>query len=59
MNFKELLISAKHNNESEIRIIEMYKPMLIKEAIIDGLFDEDLYQEFIIILLRCIKSFSI
>ena len=59
MNFKELLEDAKINESSTERLIEIYKPMLTKSAIIDGVFDEDLYQENILILLGCIRSFRI
>lgn len=58
MNFKELLLQAKAGRESAIvSILEMYKPLLIKNSIINGRFDEDLYQELSITLLKCIRSF--
>lgn len=58
MNFKEMLLLAKTGRESAvIDLLEMYKPLLIKYAIINGRFDEDLYQELCIILLRCIARF--
>ena len=59
MNFKELLEDARTSNISAEKIIEMYQPMLAKASILDGVFDEDLYQENIIILLRCIRSFQV
>lgn len=58
MDFKELLLQAKAGREEAIVIIlEMYKPLLIKSAIINGRFDEDLYQELCITLLKCIRIF--
>jgi DNA-directed RNA polymerase specialized sigma24 family protein len=58
MNFKEMLLQAKAGREpAVIAILEMYKPLLIKYAIINGRFDEDLYQELCIILLKCIARF--
>lgn len=58
MNFKEMLLSAKENSqEAASQILLMYKPFLAKEAIADGIFDEDLYQELCITLLKCIKLF--
>lgn len=45
MNFKELLVQAKNGKEAAVFILEMYKPLLIKNSIINGRFDEDLYQE--------------
>lgn len=58
MDFKEILLLAKMGNETAIiTMLEMYKPLLIKNAIINGRFDEDLYQELCIILLKCIVRF--
>ena len=59
MNFKELLEDAKINRHSLELLIEMYKPMLTKASIVNGVFDEDLYQENIIILLQCVRRFNI
>lgn len=58
MNFKEMLLQAKAGRESSVMdLLEMYKPLLVKNAIINGRFDEDLYQELCIILLKCITQF--
>ena len=64
MNFKELLADAKMNPQSVKKLIEMYQPMLTRESIVKGVFendvfDEDLYYENIEILLRCIRIFQI
>jgi hypothetical protein len=59
INFIELLEDAKSNPKSVEKLIEMYRPMLTKASIIDGVFDEDLYQENIITLIRCVRSFLI
>ena len=60
MNFECLLLSAKAGNEGAITaILQMYRPLLLKYAIIDGALDEDLYQELSIILLKAIKLFKI
>ena len=37
----------------------IYKPLLIKNAIVNGRFDEDLYQELVSTLLQCIQRFQI
>ena len=59
MNFKDLLLSAKEGREAAIvSILEMYKPLLIKNSIINGRFDEDLYQDLCVSLLGCIHSFQ-
>lgn len=56
MNFRDLLFDAKAGDESAItKILLMYRPLLIKESIINGVYNEDLYQELCIILTNCIK----
>ena len=46
MNFKELLLAAKHGDSQAVcSVLELYKPLLLKESIVNGVFDEDLYQE--------------
>ena len=60
MNFECLLLSAKAGNEDAITaILQMYRPLLLKYAIIVGVLDEDLYQELSIILLKAISLFRI
>ena len=60
MNFECLLLSAKAGNEDAITaILQMYRPLLLKYAIIDGVLDEDLNQELSIILLKAISLFRI
>lgn len=60
MNFKELLLRAKEKDaRAAEELAAMYKPLLVKEAIVDGVFDEDLYQEFWLIFLICLRKFII
>ena len=60
MNFKELLQRAKINDQqAKQEIIAMYRPLLVKEAVVSGVFDEDIYQELCEILLLCIQKFLI
>ena len=60
MNFQEILLQAQDgSNEAAEEILQRYKPLLLKEAICDGLLDEDLYQELCITLLKCIHNFRI
>ena len=60
MNFKELLSRAKDDGlQAKEALLERYKSLLLKEAIIDGVFDEDLYQELCVTLLDCIRKFRI
>jgi hypothetical protein len=59
MNFNELLLKAKQGDEGAAeQLMEMYRPMLIKGAILNGHFDEDLYQEQCITMLHCIAMFQ-
>ncbi len=60
MNFKDILLRAQGGDkEAAAAIVEMYKPLLLRGAILDGVFDEDLYQELCEIALKCIRSFTI
>lgn len=55
MNFKELLQRAKMDDQqAKQEIIAMYRPLLVKEAVVNGVFDEDIYQELCETLLLCI-----
>ena len=58
MNFERLLLKAKEGNaDAVLEILEIYKPLLIKNAIVNGRFDEDLYQELTAEFLKCIRYF--
>lgn len=58
MNFELLLQQAKEQNPEAVqKILEMYRPLLMKESIVGGIFDEDLYQELCLTVLHCIKVF--
>ena len=60
MTFEWLLRGAKSGNDEAITaLLELYKPLLIKYAIIDGRLDEDLYQELCITMLRAIQLFAL
>ncbi len=60
MTFRDILVRAKLEDETaKILLLEQYKPMLIKGSIINGRFDEDLYQEQCLVLMKCINQFVI
>lgn len=60
MKFEELLICAKLGDDNaRQKLLEMYRPMLVKASLINGSFDEDLYQELCLVLIRCIDRFVI
>lgn len=59
MKFEELLFCAKNGEKSSIeQILEMYKPMMIKNSLVNGQFDEDMYQEIVLTALKCIYCFG-
>ena len=59
MEFEEILFRAQQGDKKAIeQILEMFRPMLIRNALIWGVFDEDLYQEFVIETLKCIQHFK-
>lgn len=58
MSFEEILFQAKQGEQAAIeQILDMYRPMLIRNSLINGWFDEDLYQELVIETLKCIQRF--
>lgn len=60
MNFEEILFRAKEGDSAAIeQILEMYRPLLIKNALVDGWLDEDLYQELVIEILKCIRKYRV
>ena len=60
MNFKEVLLQAKSGEQrAALTVLELYKPLLVKESIVDGVYDEDLYQELCMTLLHCIRVFKV
>ena len=60
MNFKELLLRAQADDQqAKEKLLSLYQPLLMKEAVINGVFDEDVYQELCITLLTCIQRIQI
>ena len=60
MEFKDLLVKAKEGNDYAIKqILDMYRPLIIKHALVNGVFDEDLFQELTVEILKCIHSFKV
>ncbi len=56
----DLLQRAKMDDQqAKQEIISMYQPLLMKEAVVNGVFDEDIYQELCETLLLCIQKFHI
>lgn len=60
MDFEVLLQRAQAGERNaQEEIFQMYRPLLIKNAMDRNIFDEDLYQEISITLLNCIQKFRI
>ena len=60
MTFEQMLRRAKGGDHEAITsILLMYRPLLLKYAVINGRWDEDLYQERCITLMRAIDLFRI
>lgn len=60
MTFKNLLLLAKVGDEKALtELLMMYRPLLLKESIVDGIFDEDLFQELCIVFLKCVRRFRV
>lgn len=60
MEFEVLFIKARRGDKGAVEaIFRMYRPLLVRRSIIRGVFDEDLYQELSITLLKCISKFPI
>ena len=59
MTFEQMLRRAKGGDqEASTSILLMYRPLLLKYAVINGRLDEDLYQELCIVFMRCIDRFD-
>ena len=59
MNFEEVLFRVKMGDHvATEQIVEMFRPLLIKNSLINGRFDEDLYQELRIEVLKCIRNYQ-
>ncbi len=60
MNFKQLLERAKGGDSAAVtELLLMYRPLLLKESILDGRFGEDLYKELFRVLLRGSENFRL
>ena len=58
MKIKDLLILAKLGDSSAMEtLLETYRPLILKASIIDGEFDEDLFQELQIVFMHCVQVF--
>ena len=59
-DFKALLLRARNGDEdSFLELLLMYKTLLLRESVVEGIFNEDLYQEHCITFLRCVRTITI
>lgn len=60
MSFEILLRKAQKNEQDAMeQLLMMYQPLLMKEAIVNGVLNEDLYQELCIVFVYCVRRFQI
>ena len=46
LNFKELLLRAQTGDQrTQEKLLSLYQPLLMKESVVNGFFDENVYQE--------------
>jgi hypothetical protein len=59
VDFECLLRKAQAGDQdAREAIFRMYRPLLLKNSMYMGMFDEDLYQELSVTLLNCILKFG-
>lgn len=55
--FVEMLVKAKSGDpQATEELLNMYRPLLCKEALVGGIFDEDLFQELCLVFLTCVAT---
>lgn len=60
MTFIELLLAAKEGSAYAFEVLfGRYKNLLRKYSVINGVFDDDLYQEQCMIFVHCIEIFEV
>ena len=60
MSFEVLLRQAQCGEQwAQEKIFQMYRPVLAKNSMDISIFDEDLYQELSVTLLKCILKFEV
>lgn len=60
MTFEKLVLNAKAGDERSLEeLFFMYRPLIIKRSMVNGIFSEDMYQELSKAFIVCIKKFDI
>lgn len=56
---RELLEAAQNGDDTAMAdLLEMFKPIIFKNCMIDSKFDEDCFQELSLKFIKCIKNFK-
>jgi len=59
MTFENTLEAARTGNADAMSdLIDQYFPLIAKNSVIAGVHDEDLEQELLATLIKCVKSFD-
>lgn len=59
MEFEKLLAQAKQGEKGAVeKMLEMFQPMLLRNSLVNGRFDEELYQELLLEFFKCIRHFK-
>lgn len=59
MEFRELLLTAKAGDQTALeQLFFMYRPLIISRSMVDRVFEEELYQELVLVFFHCIRSYS-
>ena len=59
MTFHDILIRAKAGDHTAIiYLLDLYQPLLLRSSYINGILDEDLFQEQCLTLMKCIEKFN-
>ncbi len=56
---RELLEAAQNGDDTAMgQLLEVFKPVILKNCMIDNRFDEDCFQELSLKFIKCIKNFK-
>lgn len=59
-NFRKTIMLAKLGNQEAMdQLIVMYRGLIVKNSVVNGIYDPDLNQQLYERFLECVKSFRI
>lgn len=60
MDFENLLLSSKAGNQCALeQLFFKFRPYLVKKSVLNGTFEEELFQMQSETFLRCVKGFRV